>query len=445
MNEKQKNQAMVNAFGTGKPPVATMRRQGVDPNSDISALFGGMQQLRTRVHKGMSGMPLNPDGTDPGNSFDRFMRQNPHLQGETKQQQQARGQGVDPNSDINAIFSGMQQLRTKVHKGMSGMPLNPDGTDPGNSFDRFMRQNPHLQGAAQRQAQYDQQARNNLQGNLQSAVAERKALQEMQNQNPNLVTGADGYKTLFDSQGKVIGTTKPMKSSATWSQDDAINRGTASPDERRDFSNTLQNTGMSSVASEIQGPKLPANMSTLFPGKSSPPGGGQGDRVGSSNPSGEPGGETIMGQMPNVQGEGMPMGVLKAKITRQPGIQYGPRQPVQQTGWDTLFPGKQVNNQKEPNSGPQRNAMDPNEDPQLPYSSPDQIEALRKLNTRGTLPGRQPETGTGLPTAPSRFRFDMTNYFPGNDYDHLQTLFPGMSIDQILQLVENPAYANQLR
>ena len=114
MNEKQKNQAMVNAFGTGKPPVATMRRQGVDPNSDISALFGGMQQLRTRVHKGMSGMPLNPDGTDPGNSFDRFMRQNPHLQGETKQQQQASGQGIDPNSDINAIFSGMQQLRISL-------------------------------------------------------------------------------------------------------------------------------------------------------------------------------------------------------------------------------------------------------------------------------------------------------------------------------------------
>ena len=363
MNEKQKNQAMVNAFGTGKPPVATMRRQGVDPNSDISALFGGMQQLRTRVHKGMSGMPLNPDGTDPGNSFDRFMRQNPHLQ-----------------------------------------------------------------GAAQRQAQYDQQARNNLQGNLQSAVAERKALQEMQNQNPNLVTGADGYKTLFDSQGKVIGTTKPMKSSATWSQDDAINRGTASPDERRDFSNTLQNTGMSSVASEIQGPKLPANMSTLFPGKSSPPGGGQGDRVGSPDPSGEPGGETIMGQMPNVQGEGMPMVVPKAKITRQPGIQYGSRQPVQQTGWDTLFPGKQVNNQMEPNDGPQ-----------LPALSPEQLSALKALDTRG-FPAR---VAKETPQAPSRFVMGLTNYFPGNDYDHLQNLFPGKSIDQILQLF--PAYANQLR
>ena len=118
MSEKQKNQAMVNAFGTGKPPVATMRRQG-----------------------------------------------------ETKQQQRARGQGIDPNSDISALFGGIQQLRTKVHKGLSGMQLNPDGTDPGNSFDRFMRQNPHLQGAAQRQAQYDQQAR----GNAASAVAERKA------------------------------------------------------------------------------------------------------------------------------------------------------------------------------------------------------------------------------------------------------------------------------
>ena len=391
MNEKQKNQAMVNAFGTGKPPVATMRRQG-----------------------------------------------------ETKQQQRARGQGIDPNSDISALFGGMQQMRTRVHKGMSGMPLNPDGTDPGNSFDRFMRQNPHLQGAAQRQAQYDQQAR----GNAASAVAERKALQEMQNQNPNLVTGADGYRTLFDSQGKVIGTTKPMKSSATWSQDDAINRGTASPDERRDFSNTLQNTGMSSVASEIQGPKLPANMSTLFPGKSSPPGGGQGDRVGSSNPSGEPGGETMFGQMPNVQGEGMPMGVPKAKITRQPGIQYGPRQPVQQTGWDTLFPGKQVNNQKEPNSGPQRNAMDPNEDPQrpadfgtqLPYSSGEQLMALKRLSDFG---GNTNPTLTALEGT-------WNNIFPGvKDYDYLRQLFPGLVHPQagsgevmrsLAKMYQNPAY-----
>lgn len=394
MNEKQKNKSMVNAFGTGKPPVATVRRRG-----------------------------------------------------ETKQQQRARGQGVDPNSDISAIFGGMQQLRTKVHKGMSGMPLNPDGTDPGNSFDRFMKQNPHLQGAAQRQAQYDQQAKNNLQANLQSAVAERKALQEMQNQNPNLVTGADGYRTLFDGQGKVIGTTKPLQSKAMWSQDDAINRGTASPDERRDFANTLQNTGMSSVASEIQGPKLPANMSTLFPGKSSPPGGGQGDRVGSSNPSGEPGGETMFGRMPNVQGKGMPENYNRT-------LGYGPNAGPQ-ADWNAVLGYNKPNQGPQPNwnaamgygpnSGPQRNAMGPNEGPQLPYSSPDQIEALRKLNTRGTLPGRQPETGTGLPTAPSRFRFDMTNYFPGNDFGHLQTLFPGMSIDQILKLVENPAYANQLR
>lgn len=378
MGEKQKNQAMVNAFGTGKPPVATVRRQG-----------------------------------------------------ETKQQQRARGQGVDPNSDISAIFGGMQQMRTRVHKGMSGMPLNPDGTDPGNSFDRFMKQNPHLQGAAQRQAQYDQQAKNNLQANLQSAVAERKALQEMQNQNPNLVTGADGYRTLFDGQGKVIGTTKPLQSKAMWSQDDAINRGTASPDERRDFANTLQNTGMSSVASEIQGPKLPANMSTLFPGKSSPPGGGQGDRVGSSNPSGEPGGETMFGQMPNVQGEGMPMGVPKARTARQPGIQYGPRQPVQQTGWDTLFPGKQVNSQMEPNSGPQQppQAALPNDlgsvfaqQSRQKYFNPtqlstplqatfDQAQVKRDLNAMGNM------------------QFRMADLYPGSDYAYLEQMFPGFKFD----------------
>lgn len=376
MGEKQKNQAMVNAFGTGKPPVATVRRRG-----------------------------------------------------ETRQQQRARGQGIDPNSDISAIFGGMQQLRTKVHKGLSGMPLNPDGTDPGNSFDRFMRQNPHLQGAAQRQAQYDQQAKNNLQANLQSAIVERKALQEMQNQNPNLVKGADGYMTLFDGQGKVIGTTKPLQSKAAWSEDNAINRGTASSKERQDFANTLQNAGMSSVASKIQGPKLPANMSTLFPGKrqpgiqygprqpvqqsgwdmlfpgqkaaevsmepnSSPPGGGQGDRVGSSNPSGEPGGETSMGQMPNVQGEGMPMGVPKVRTVA---------------------------------------------DPQLPALNSEQLAALKALDARG-FPARVAQE---TPQAPSRFRMGLTNYFPGNDYDYLQQLFPGQSIDQILQLF--PAYANQFR
>lgn len=397
MNEKQKNKSMVNAFGTGKPPVATVRRRG-----------------------------------------------------ETRQQQRARGQGVDPNSDISAIFGGMQQMRTKVHKGLSGMPLNPDGTDPGNSFDRFMKQNPHLQGAAQRQAQYDQQAKNNLQGNLQSAVAERKALQEMQNQNPNLVTGADGYRTLFDGQGKIIGTTKPLQSKAMWSQDDAINRGTASPDERRDFANTLQNTGMSSVASEIQGPKLPANMSTLFSGKSSPPGGGQGDRVGSSNPSGEPGGETIMGRMPNVQGKGMPEDYNRT-------LGYGPNAGPQ-ADWNAVLGYKQPNQGPQPNwnaamgygpnSGPQRNAMGPNEGPQrpadfgpqLPYSSGEQLMALKRLS------------GFGGNTNPTLTALEGTwsNIFPGvKDYDYLRQLFPGLVHPQagsgqvmssLAKMYQNPAY-----
>lgn len=290
MNERQKNKSMVNAFGTGKPPVATVRRRG-----------------------------------------------------ETRQQQRARGQGVDPNSDISAIFDGMQQMRTKVHKGMSGMPLNPDGTDPGNSFDRFMRQNPHLQGAAQRQAQYDQQAR----GNAASAVAERKALQ---------------------------------------------------------------------------------GMDMLFPGKSSPPGGGQGDRVGSSNPSREPGGETLFGRMPNVQGEGMPIGMPKARISRQPGIQYGPRQPVQQTGWDALFPGKQVNNQMEPNAGPNE-SMRPNDlgsvfaqQSRQKYFNPTQ------LSTPLQATFDQAQVKRDL-NAMSNMQFRMADLYPSSDYAYIEQMFPGFKFD----------------
>lgn len=309
MGEEQKNQAMVNAFGTGKPPVATVRRQG-----------------------------------------------------ESKQQQRARGQGVDPNSDINAIFSGMQQMRTRVHKGLSGMPLNPDGTDPGNSFDRFMRQNPHLQGAAQRQAQYDQQRQ-----------------EQFQRKYPN----ASGY---------------------------------------------------------------PA----LFPGKSSPPGGGQGDRVGSPNPSGEPGGETSMGQMPNVQGEGMPEDYNRT-------LGYGPNAGPQ-ADWNAVLGYNKPNQGPQPNwnaamgygpnSGPQRNAMGPNEGPQrpadfgpqLPYSSGEQLMALKRLS------------GFGGNTNPTLTALEGTwsNIFPGaKDYDYLRQLFPGLVHPQagsgqvmssLAKMYQNPAY-----
>ena len=101
---------------------------------------------------------------------------------------------------------------------------------------------------------------------------------------------------------------------------------------------------------------------------------------------------------------------------------FGPRQPVQQTGWDALFPGQKAASE-----------------PQLPALSPEQLSAFKALDARG-FPARVAQE---TPQAPSRFRMGLTNYFPGNDYDYLQQLFPGQSIDQILQLF--PAYANQFR
>lgn len=349
--------------------------------------------------------------------------------GESRQEQRARTQGQQgsDNSDIDAIFRGVNSTRGMVRRGYSGQVLNPDGTDPGNSFDRFMKQNPHLMGASTRQAQYDAQAKAESAARLQSVVNERKALQAMQQPQSNVVTGADGYRTIFDASGRVIGTTAPVKTKV---QDDVVNRGLALKNEQQDFANALQQAGMNSATSKAKKLK---GLDAVFPGQSSPPGGASSARVGAPQVPGEPGGETLFGQLPAFQSAGMSQ-----------GIQYGPKQPVQQKGWESLF-NVNKSTRMPPNAGPQYTPMMPNDGPQLPYTNPNQIEALRTLNTRGALPGRQPETGTGLPTAPSRLRFDMTNYFPGNDFNYLQTLFPGTSVDQILQLIENPAYSELLK
>lgn len=352
----------------------------------------------------VNGQPSKPLSTRPATRAGGVRKR-----GETKDQMRQRlGPYGSPsnsdNSDIDAIFRGIQGTRGMVRRGLSGQPLNPDGTDPGNSFDRFMRQNPHLQGAAGRQAQYDQQAR----GNPSAAVAERRAWQKMQQPNPNLVTGNDGYRTLFGPGGKVLGTTKPM----TRTSDNAINRGTATGAERDQFSQQLQQTGMSSASS-------PKGLDMLFPGnaKSSPPGGASGGRVGPTQAPGEPGGDTLFGQMPEYKSPGMPV-----NYNRELG--YGP------------------------NSGPPAPTLGPNDGPQLPYGNPKQISALESL---------LPYMGTQSKLAPASIaalNLGMSDVFPGvPDWEYLQSLFPGLvqpnqgpmtSTKNLLYLLENPAYRSQL-
>lgn len=144
----------------GKQQKAARKAQGGNnAASDINAIFRGIQQTRGRIRRGMSGEILNPDGSDPGNSFDRFMRQNPHLAGNQGTQQMSPQSGGDSSgSDIDAIFRGIQQNRGMVRRGMSGAILNPDGSDPGSGFEKLMKDNPQLRGASSRQAQNDAMA-----------------------------------------------------------------------------------------------------------------------------------------------------------------------------------------------------------------------------------------------------------------------------------------------
>lgn len=144
----------------GKQQKAARKAQGGNnAASDINAIFRGIQQTRGRIRRGMSGEILNPDGSDPGNSFDRFMRQNPHLAGNQGTQQMSPQSGGDSSgSDIDAIFRGIQQNRGIVRRGMSGAILNPDGSDPGSGFEKLMKDNPQLRGASSRQAQNDAMA-----------------------------------------------------------------------------------------------------------------------------------------------------------------------------------------------------------------------------------------------------------------------------------------------
>ena len=288
MSQNQKNQAMVDAFGSGKPPVMSTG-------------------------------------------------------GKTKEKRGGRQRKSD-NSDIDAIFRGIRSTRGMVRRGLSGEILNPDGTDPGNSFDRFMRQNPHLKGASQRQVEYDQQRQ------------------------------------------------KPARS--------------------------------------------------FLPGQSSPPGGASGAMVGAPQSSGNPGGETLFGSVPEFKSSGMRKPV---EIAGPPIPQMGPNDGPK-PDWNSIL-GYGAN------TGPVRNNMRPNDGPQnpldfgpqLPYSSPEQLMALKRLSGF---------SGDNNPTL-NALEATWNNIFPGvKDYDYLRNLFPGLVHPQagagqiwaeLAKMYQSPAYQSQFR
>lgn len=334
--------------------------------------------------------------------------------------------GQSDNSDITELFKGIQQTRTRVHKDTSGNIIDPDAPK---GLDKLYADNPHLKPSAGLQAQNNWQARDAAGA---AAVARKKAEQEAaRNPYGNVVTAPNGSRGVTNSMGQIVGTTAPVGDGSKRVFDDATGKMVPMDQWFADRNVVQQSKGMtpSPVAqawNTAQNTK-PDSMDLLFSGKpqSSPPGGAQAGMVGPPAPQGAPGGDPPRdwGRMPDVQGERMQMmQPVQKKVSGQvktPSIEYGPRQPVQQTGWDAFM---------EPNSGSQ-----------LPALSPEQLSAFKALDARG-FPARVAQE---TPQAPSRFRMGLTNYFPGNDYDYLQQTFPGKSIDQILQLF--PAYANQFR
>jgi len=396
--EQRKNAAAVAAFGSGKPPEQQSEQQSEQPS----------ERQRNKVVGGV------------------------RRQGETKAQFRARMAGTtqpNDNSDIDAVFRGIQQTRTKVHKGLSGMQLNPDGTDPGNSFDRFMRQNPHLGGAAQRQAQYDQQAR----GNAYKQAAQN-SLMRAQEQQPTSksVVGADGYRSIFDQQGNVVGTTAPVGEKGSRVFDDAL--GEMVPmDAWSQRKNYVQGTkGMNATAMQQAARKSmtskPNGIDQIFGRgtKQTSPSGVAGDGlVEPTQLKGAPGGE-LFGP-PNPYAMGPNAGPQYTPMGPNDGPQYTPMMPNDGPQYTPMMP----------NDGPQRPA---DFGPQLPYSGGEQLMALKRLYGFG---------GNTNPTA-TALEGTWSNIFPGRkDYEYLRQLFPGLVHPQagsgqvmnaLAQMYQNPAY-----
>lgn len=393
-NEKRKNRAGVEAFGTGKPP--------------------------------------QPVGTDSLTS-----RKSGRVGGVKSRRQQSAQQD---NSDIDAIFKGAREMRGMVRRGMSGAQLNPDGSDPGSGFNQFLKNNPHLDTREKRQNQYameNQQRMDNIRQQGPEAVNARRQQQASNQQigDPNSVTGADGYKTIFDSNnpGKVIGTNAPMDRTV----DNAVNRGTASPQEMQDFRGNLQQAGMQSYSSQPKKPNL-SGIDQIFPGQSSPPGDSAGSSlVGAGSALGTPGGDF---QMPDWANQALESGPAKGSASNP----YTPQS-------DPFFDPFEMFGQQQQ---PQAAAAPSKEDPfklygQLQYGSPDQIAALKKLRSYGY------KNGQYMAQAPGFLRYQTSDYFPGNDNEYLKNLFPGITGVKegpnryihpnemhaaLVKLMENPEY-----
>lgn len=336
------------------------------------------------------------------------------------------------NSDITELFKGIQQTRTRVHKDTSGNIIDPNAPK---GLDKLYADNPHLKPSAGLQAQNNWQARDAAGA---AAVARKKAEQEAaRNPYGNVVTAPNGSRGVTNSMGQIVGTTAPVGDGSKRVFDDATGKMVPMDQWFADRNAVQQSKGMtpSPVAqawNTAQASK-PDSMDLLFSGnpQSSPPGGAQAGMVGPPAPQGAPGGDPPRdwGRMPDVQSKGMPL----------PGPQIKPNNKPQ------------YNFTLTPNTNPQYTPIIPNKKPQrpadfgtqLPYSSAEQIMALKRLYGFG---GNNNPTLTALEGL-------WSNIFPNRPDDaYLRQLFPGLVHPQagsgelmkaLAKMYQNPAYQSQ--
>ena len=179
---------------------------------------------------------------------------------------------------------------------------------------------------------------------------------------------------------------------------------------------------------QAQQPKAPdlSGIDQIFPQQPSPSGGGASGLVGAGVTQGAPGG----GIAPVDWYGGMetrpsaPYQMPPVYDIPQPKVPFGTNDSRFMPQTVEKFQESKVIDNGLSGNGPNLPG------PMLPNYSPEQLEAFKAIDARG------PVQNVGKPIAPSKLRFDFTNYFPGNDYAYLQKLFPGKSAEQVLSLVE---------
>lgn len=240
-------QAQKPTMGMRQPKRPRGQRQnrmgGQSDNSDITELFKGIQQTRTRVHKDTNGNIIDPNAPK---GLDKLYADNPHLK---------------PSA-------GLQAQNNWQARDSAG-------------------------AAAVARKKSEQEAARNPYGNVVTAPNGSRGVTNSMGQIVGTTAPVgDGSKRVFDdATGKMV----PMDQ---WFADrNAVQQSKGmTPSPVAQAWNTAQNTKPDSMDLLFSGKP-----------QSSPPGGAQAGMVGPPAPQGAPGGDMLFGKMPDVQSKGMPL------------------------------------------------------------------------------------------------------------------------------------------